>query len=422
MKSDYDVLIVGAGMVGASLALALSPLPLRIAVVEKTLFNLDTIPNLESKPIALNYASSRILQNLLPWEELSVYANPIEQVHISETGCFSVARIKAKTMGVSALGYVIPAAVLGSIFANALMQLAKASKPLRLDLYHPAQCNHLVKKQQTWEAQITTAAGELQTISARLVVAADGSDSVVRRLLGIKVKNEKEGQMALMTRLKLARHHHHTAYQRFTPSGVIAALPLLGNQVGFVYTAVKHQIEEQQLLSNSEFLAWVQSLFAYRLGQFLESGPLHVYPIKSFIAEPQVQAGLILLGNAAHTLSPIAAQGLNLALQDMAELADLIVKAFVAKKDLADASISQAYLQVRLPAQKQLIGLTENLSTLFQEKFMPLTLIRNSGLLAFDLVSPLKRNVSRHLMGIHGRLPALVRGIAHQQEEKYVKI
>lgn len=421
-KRDYDILIIGAGMVGTSLALALSHLPLRIAIIEKTSFNLDITPNLDSKPIALNYASSRILKNLIPWADLSAYANPIEQVHISEAGCFAAARIKAKAMGVAALGYVMPADLLGCVFTKALMPLAKGSKSLRLDLFNPAQCQALLRKEQAWEVHITTATGELQTISARLVVAADGSDSIVRQLLGIKVQAQSEGQMALVTTLKLARHHHHTAYQRFTLQGVMAALPLLGNQVGFVCTAPQHQIKERQSLSKSEFLAWVQSLFAYRLGQFLESGPLRSYPIKSFIAEPQAQAGLILLGNAAHTLSPIAAQGLNLALQDMAELADRIAKAFVAKKDLADPAISQAYLAARLPVQKQLIGLTENLGRLFQEKFRPLTLIRNSGLLAFDLVSPLKQNISRRLMGTHGRLSPLVRGIASQQEEEHVKI
>ncbi|BBB14969.1 2-polyprenyl-6-methoxyphenol 4-hydroxylase [Candidatus Rickettsiella viridis] len=421
-KRDYDILIMGAGMVGTSLALALSHLPLRIAIIEKTSFNLDITPNLDSKPIALNYASSRILKNLIPWTDLSAYANPIEQVHISEAGCFAAARIKAKAMGVSALGYVIPASLLGCAFTKALIPLTEGSKPLRLDLFNPAQCQALLKNEQVWEAHITTETGELQTISARLVVAADGSDSIVRQLLGIKVQAQSKGQMALVTTLKLARHHHHTAYQRFTSQGVMAALPLLGNQVGFVCTAPQHQIEERQSLSKSEFLAWVQSLFAYRLGQFLESGSLRSYPIKSFIAEPQAQAGLILLGNAAHTLSPIAAQGLNLALQDMAELADRIAKAFVAQKDLADSSISQAYLAARLPAQKQLIGLTENLGRLFQEKFRPLTLIRNSGLLAFDLVSPLKQNISRRLMGTHGRLSPLVRGIAPQQEEEHVKI
>lgn len=422
MKQDYDILIIGAGIIGTTLALALSHLPLRIAIIEKKPLDLKAVPELDSKPIALNYASHCILQSLIAWDNLLSYANPIHEIHISEAHCFAAARIRAKALGVSALGYIIPASVLAWTFTKALLPLTEGSKPVHLDLFNPARCQALLKKGQAWEAHVMTDTGKLQILSGRLVVAADGSDSIVRQLLGIKVQEQQEEQMALTTTLKLARHHRHTAYQRFTAHGVMAALPLSGNQVGFVCTATPIQIRELQALSESDFLKWVQSLFAYRLGQFLASGPLSIYPIKSFIAELQAQAGLILLGNAAHTLSPVAAQGLNLALQDVAELADIIAKAFAAKKDLADAYISRTYLQVRVPVQKQLIGLTKNLPGLFQKKFRALTLIRNSGLLAFDLISPLKRNVARRLMGTYGRLSPLARGITPLQEEKNGKI
>ncbi len=419
---DYDILIIGAGIVGVSLVLALSHLPLRIALIEQAPLNqTDSAPVTESKPIALNYASVRILQTLIPWLDLSACANPIEAVHISEQGCFAAARITAKEMAVTALGYVVPGAQLGWILTKALFQENKTSRQLALDIFNPAQCQALIKKAHTWEAVITEK-GEAKTICARLVIAADGSHSVVRQLLDIAIKKQSEGQAALVTTLNLARHHHHIAYQRFTTQGIIALLPLLGNKVGFVWTAPQPIIEELQLLTESEFLVRVQSLFAYRLGYFLESGPLNIYPIKSFIAESQVQPGLILLGNAAHTLSPIAAQGLNLALQDMAELADILTQAFNMKKDLMDPSIGQRYLAARLPLQKQLIRFSENLGNVFKQKFGPLTFIRNGGLLAFDLITPLKINTSRRLMGISGRLSPLVRGLAYQQEKKYVEI
>ncbi len=192
--------------------------------------------------------------------------------------------------------------------------------------------------------------------------------------------------------------------------------------MGLVWTAEQSVIDELQLLTESDFLMRLQTVFAYRLGEFLERGKLSVYPVKSFIAELQAQPGLVLLGNAAHTLSPIAAQGLNLALQDMAELTDILTEAFHAKKDLADPSISQTYLAARLPVQKQWMGFTENLASLFKQKFAPLTLLRNSGLLTFDLVFPFKRNIARRLMGIFGRLPPLVRGSSYQREEEHVEI
>lgn len=423
MNQDYDILIIGAGIVGMSLVLALSHLPFRVALIEQAPINpTDSMLTAESKPIALNYASVRLLQTLLLWADLAAYANPIESVHISEQACFAAARIKAKEMGVSALGYVIPAAQLAWVLTKALLQLTKTSKQLSLDIFNPAQCQKLLKTEQGWEAHVTTKENELKTISARLVIAADGSNSIVRKLVDIDVKAQNEGQMALVTTLKLTRHHQHSAYQRFTDQGVIATLPLLGNKVGLVWTGAQTQIEELQSLTESDFLARLQSLFAYRLSRFLERRPCSVYPIKSFIAEPQAQAGLILLGNAAHTLSPIAAQGLNLALQDMAELVDILIKAFRMQKDWMDPSIGRSYLMARLPAQKQLLKFTENLASLFKQKFGPLTLMRNSGLLAFDLVAPFKRNVSRRLMGMQGRLPPLVCGVSYQQEEEYVEI
>ncbi len=424
MKQHYDILIVGAGIVGSSLVLALSHLPLRIALIEKTPVSFNSlIPTTEGKAIALNHASVRILQSLTPWTEVSAYANPIEAVHISEQGCFASARIKAKEMGVSALGVVVPAARLGWTLRKALVQLAaQTSKRLNLTLFNPAQCQALLKTEQGWEALVTTKEGLLQTLCAPLMIAADGANSIVRQLLAINVEIQSEGQMALVTTLNLARHHQHIAYQRFTEQGILACLPLLDNKVGFVWTATKPIIEERQSLTEPEFLACLQQLFAYRLGRFLARGPLSIYPIKSFMAEPQAQAGLILLGDAAHTLSPIAAQGLNLALQDMADLVDILTKVVAAKKELADPSITQTYLAARLPRQKQLLRFTENLTKLFKHKFLPLTLLRNSSLLAFDLVTPVKRNASRHLMGIHGRLPSLVRGLVYQQEEEYVEI
>lgn len=415
MKTDYDIIIVGAGIVGTSLALALAHLPLQIAVLEKIPFNsTDSIPEPQGKPIALHYASSCILQTLIPWLDLAAYGNPINAVHISEAACFATGRITAQEIGVSALGYVISATQLAWICIKALLHVAKSNvKKSTLTLFNPAYCQALVRTKQVWETHVVTSQTESLTITAPLLIAADGSHSLVRHLLGIGIQQKSTDQLALVTSLHLARHHRHIAYQRFIDEGIVACLPLLGNRVGFIWTAVQAVIDPLQSLTESDFLDRVQSLFGYRLGKFLASDPLHVYPIKSFIAERQAQSGLILLGNAAHTLSPIAAQGLNLALHDMAELANILTHAFHKQTSFADPEISQAYLAARSRAQKQVMGFTKNLSCLFNQTFGPLTLLRNSGLLAFDCFSPLKRTISRRLMGIHGRLPPLVRGFIH---------
>lgn len=418
MKQDYDILIVGAGIVGSSLALALSNLPLKVALIEKMPFKCNSVLPLNSKPIALNVSSIRILQTLSLWPALAPYANPIESVHISQQGYFAQSRISAKDMGVPQLGCVIPAARLGKEFIKALTQRAasKTSLQASLDLFNPAECQAIKKLEQGWEVTLTQQDEKL-IIYPRLVIAADGSDSTVRNLLNIDIKTRRKSEAALTTMLDISRHHRHIAYQRFTDNGIIACLPLIDDKIGVVWTAAEQTINELRLLPAADFLEKLQQHFSYRFGKLLLNTKPQVYTLKSFIAETQAQPGLILLGNAAHTLLPIAAQGLNLALQDMSELADIIANALSTKKDLADPSLSLSYLNARLTVHKQVMRFTEQLVERFQTGSKSLTFIYNNGLLAMDLFSPCKRNLSRRLMGIHGRLPNLIRGLTLKQEE-----
>jgi 2-octaprenyl-6-methoxyphenol hydroxylase len=417
MKQDYDILIVGAGIVGTSLALSLSHLPLRIALIEQSPFkSFDAPLASESKPIALNLASLRILQTLDVWSALEVYANPIQCVHISKSACFAQSRITAKELGVPQLGAVIPAARLGNELTKALLQVA-ASKTAQgiLDLYNPACCESISRHEGIWQVVFNHLQNEKKIIYPRLIIAADGTHSTVRSLLNIDSKLSSTSEAALTTCIDISRHHQHIAYQRFTQQGIIACLPLLGNKIGLVWTSERQTIETLQNLTESEFLANVQQQFSYRFSKLLHYTKPQVYTLKSGISESQAQAGLILLGNAAHTLLPIAAQGLNLGLQDMAECVDLIANAWEQRKDLADASLALSYLKSRLTAQRQIISFTEQLTRL--QTRGPLTFIYNNGLLAMDLLSPFKKSLSRRLMGMHGRLPRLTRGLTLQQEE-----
>lgn len=420
LKQDYDILIVGAGVVGSSLALALSNLPLRIALIEKKPFKEDAklSDNLHNdKPIALNAASIQILQTLSLWPALLPCANPIESVHISQQGYFAQSRINAKQLGIPQLGYVVPAAGLGAECTKALIQCSinKIPKAASLDLFNPAQCQAINKLPQTWEVTFTQQQ-EKFIIYPRLIVAADGSDSTVRKLLNIGIKISSETKAALVATLTMSCHHQHIAYQRFTDSGIIACLPLVGNKIGLVWTATKPIIDALPDLLLTDFVEKLQQHFNYRFGKLNCDNKPQIYPLKSFIAEIQAQPGLVLLGNAAHTLLPVAAQGLNLALQDMSVLADIIADSLLTKKDVAGAGLSHAYLNARLSIQKQIIGFTEQLEQL-QTRFKPLTFIYNNGLLAMDILPVCKRSLSRRLMGTHGRLSRLIRGLTLEQEE-----
>lgn len=410
MKQDYDILIVGAGIVGTSLALALLDLPLRIALIEQSSFKtLDISLFSESKPIALNLASLRIFQALNVWSALEAYANPIKSVHISKQACFTQSRINAKDFGVSELGTVIPAACLGHQLTKALLQNVASNKKLGcLDLYNPASCESIERLGGAWQV-IVSGQKEKKIIYPRLIIGADGTYSTVRKLLNIGLKTKPFSEAALTSFIDTSLHHQDIAYQRFTNQGIIACLPLRNNKIGLVWTSEQPLLETLQNLTELDFLENLQRHFSYRFGKLLHYTKPQIYALKSCVAEVQAQAGLILLGNAAHTLLPVAAQGLNLGLQDMAECVDLIGKA-MGQYHLGDARLAQSYLKSRLTAQRQIIGFTEQLTRL-QTQSGPLTFIYNNGLLAMELLSPCKRNLSRRLIGIHGRLPRLIRGL-----------
>ncbi|EDP47034.1 FAD-dependent monooxygenase [Rickettsiella grylli] len=424
MKPEYDILIVGAGIVGSSLALALSALPLRIGLIEQFPFNsLEETLSLPSKPIALNLASLRILKALKVWPALEPYANPIFRVKVSQQGYFGQLKISAEELGVPQLGAVIPAARLGMELIKALCRLKAPHRAQgSLDLYNPATCVSIHKPKTHWQVVLQTFQNEKKTIHARLIIAADGTDSTVRTLLKIGLKMNSTVERALMTFIESSRHHQHHAYQRFTQEGIIACLPLRENKIGLVWTSEQQTIETLQNLMESEFLERVQQHFSYRFGKLLNYSKPQIYSLKKGVSECQAQAGLLLLGNAAHTLLPIAAQGLNLGLYDMAECVDVITNALKANTDLGDKHVAHAYLQARVSSQQHIIRLTERLKRL-QPRFGPLTFIYNNGLLTMDLIPRAKRNLSHRLMGTHGRLPRLVRGLTLQQEEyEYAKI
>lgn len=424
MNKRYDVVIIGTGLVGSSLALALTKHRLRVALVEQR--PLPVQPPVErgaSKPIALNYASVAILKNLGLWSKVAAQASPIQTVHISEQGTLASTQIQSQALGVTALGQTVPAAQLGWAFTQSLQQALTKGK---LDIWNPAVCQRLSAHPCGWAVTIQTETTQ-QTIEATLVIATDGAGSTARQLMGIPIEKEKtlsSHQQALVTTLHTTQPHNQIAYQRFTQQGILAFLPLVNkNRVGFVWTASTAVIESLTQLNDAAFLSQVQSLFPKRLGTFYAKEALQTHPLEMFMAKPQAQPGFILLGNAAHTLLPIAAQGLNLALHDMAVLVDQILTACEANQPLSHPSLSENYLKQRLPAQQQIMAFTQRLAKIFSPRVQSLTFLRNSGLLVFDLIPPFKKAVSRRLMGIQGRLPTLIRGtVSYQQEETYAEI
>jgi 2-octaprenyl-6-methoxyphenol hydroxylase len=310
----YDVVIVGGGMVCASLALALENSSLNIAIVEAAPWQTNQQPSYDDRGIALSYGSQRIFETMDVWQQLKPSCTPIQHIHVSDRGHFGVTRLHAENENVPALGQVITARDLGQTLVT------KLSKQTHLSLFSPASVIGLSHSENV--AEVTLDNG--QTLKTKLVVAADGSQSSIRKLLDIQALEYDYKQTAITANVSTERPHQNWAYERFTDTGPIALLPLSENRSSLVWTV--NTGHEQAILKSDddEFLNLLQQRFGYRLGRFTKVGQRNSYPLKLVQADQAIQQRIVLIGNAAHSLHPIAGQGFNLGLRDVAVLADII--------------------------------------------------------------------------------------------------
>lgn len=402
--NDFDVLIVGGGMVGASLACALAQRPLRIGVVESFPFGAATQPSYDDRSIALAYGTRRIFEGMGLWQEIAAMAAPIEHIHVSDRGHFGATRLRAEAGGFEALGYVVESRALGRVFAAALDALP------RVDLISPARVAAIESGSGHMRVGIEQEAGP-RVVTARLVVGADGADSSVRRWSGIDVRRTEYGQSAIIANLTPEYPHRNVAYERFTDSGPLALLPMTDARCALVWTVRTEQCEALLALDDAEFLARLQGRFGARLGHLRRIGARASYPLALVRACRYTAPRLALIGNAAHTLHPIAGQGFNLGLRDVAALAEVISDAAAAGQDIGAPDVLARYEEWRRRDQRQVLRTTDGLVRLFSNDFPPLVLARTAGMLLVDLVPPAKRMLMRRAMGLAGRQPRLARGL-----------
>ena len=417
MACDYDILIVGGGMVGATMAYALSPLPLRIGVIEAVPFKSASQPSYDDRAIALAYGSARIFEAMGLWHRFADKVSPIKKIHVSDRGHFGVTRIDAAEEKVGALGYVMENRVIGAVLSEELPKLEN------VDLICPATVTNVEMDESQARLNIERD-GQQQQLSARLVIAADGGNSVVRQLLDIPTHSWDYGQAAVIANVTPERHHRGLAYERFTDTGPVAMLPNAyaetddPNRCSLVWT-VRSGDEARVLgLSDEAFLAELQSRFGYRLGELQKVGRRNAYPLKLVRAKQQVRSRLALIGNAAHTLHPIAGQGFNLGQRDVAVLADVLAAALANGEDIGAEAVMQRYADWRHWDHKKVIGFTDGLARLFSNPLAPVALARNIGLFAIDVVPPLKRMLSRQTLGLAGKLPRLAMGLPLKQRDQ----
>ncbi len=404
MSTDYDVAIVGGGLAGASLACALSGHGLRLAMIEPFPFLSGDAPGYDDRTIALAEGSRRIFSGMGLWARIESAATPIREIHVSEQGRFGVARINAREQGVAALGYVTPARAIGEALNARLAELPD------LTMLSPAKFETLEVDADRVRLTVSEQR-DTRTVSAALVVASDGSRSRVRESLGIGVREWRYGQSAIIANLTTAQPHHNVAYERFTASGPLALLPIDGSRCALVCTVDEHRAPQLVAMPESEFLEFLQQRFGNRLGRFLRIGKRQLHRLTYLRSSEHYRPRVAVIGNAAQTLHPVAGQGFNLGLRDVAVLAEVVCNTHRLRGDVGGDEVLRRYADWRSGDQGRTAGFTDLLVRVFGNPLLPLRLARNAGLLAFDQVPPLKRLLVRNAMGLAGRLPRLARGI-----------
>ena len=380
-ERQVDILIVGGGLVGATLMLALADLGYSTLLVDAKPLTSRVHEDFDARTLALAPASIRILQTLAIWPLLQDYATAIKTIHVSERHCFGSAHLHGEEL--DPLGYVVE------------MQYINRA------LYHLLDPQHIIAPAELialnygeGRATVSTVSGDLN-LHARLIIAADGADSSVRQLCGLPTQIKDYGQHAIVANIGLARSHQQHAYERFTSSGPLALLPALP------------PADAERLLISSEpdFLNTLQYTFGYRLGRFVKVGQRTIYPLRQVIMSQQAIASVVFVGNAAHTLHPVAGQGFNLGLRDVATLAQCIAHA-----GLGPAMLQQ-YQQARRHDQVAITHFTDGLIKLFTSRAPGLAAMRSAGLIALDNSSILKNVLARYARGFAGVTPDLVCGI-----------
>jgi 2-octaprenyl-6-methoxyphenol hydroxylase len=407
VSDSFDIAIVGGGMVGASLAVALKGLDTRVALIEAVPHGAATQPSFDERTTALSNGSRRILETLGVWPDVAAAATPIAKIHVSDRGHFGFARIDAAEQGLPALGYVVPNRLLGS----ALWSQLRNSDDVRV--YCPAEVSRVVGGQDSVELEVAAAGGDKCVIKTQLVVAADGIESAVRDAFGVAADVRDYEQTAVITTVLPRRFHEYVAYERFTASGPLALLPLTDGRCTLVLTLSRALAEAAMGWSDQEFLTELQHRFGFRLGRFLKVGRRFAYPLSLTRARRTSARRCVIVGNAAQGLHPVAGMGFNLGLRDVASLAELVAEhcGDPTSRDLGSAALLSAYDAWRAADRREIIAFTDGLVRLFSNPLGAVQRLRNLGLLAFDLMPPAKAALSSLSTGAAGRVPKLARGV-----------
>jgi 2-octaprenyl-6-methoxyphenol hydroxylase len=405
---EVDIAIAGGGMVGASLALALCGSGKRVLLVEAVAADAAEQPSFDDRTSALGNGSRRILETLGVWPQLAAHAGAVREIRVSHAGHFGGACLSAAEQGLAALGYVVPNRQLGAALWQQL-----AARP-EIQVRRPARVQQVELRAQGVRLRLAATSPGAQPgveaeclVGARLVVAADGAHSPVRAAAGISATVEDYRQVAVVVHVATDRPAAGTAYERFTPTGPLAILPLADGRYTVVWTLAPDHARQAQALDEAAFNAELQQAIGWRIGRITRSGARAAYPLQLSRADAMAGPRTVLVGNAAQALHPVAGQGFNLGLRDAALLAQILASA----PDPGAAAVLEDFERRRAADRRGMIGFTDGLVRLFASERPGLALARNIGLQLFDLAPTAKRALSRISWGFGGEAPRLLRGL-----------
>jgi len=396
-----DIAIVGGGLAGASLAVALAPLGYDIKIIEAVAYKATEQPSYDDRTLAISHSSRRILSGIGLWETLEADATAIRRIYITELARPGRVLLDSAEMGLTGFGHVVEARRFGVAVTGVLERTGN------IELISPASVKEIEIGGPGTRLRLESSTG-VKALEARLVVAADGANSFIRRRLQIPTKEHDYGQTAIICNITPQIAHEGRAFECLTQTGPFAVLPHTGTRCGLVWSVATAEAKEILALDEATFLSRAQDRFGMQLGALLKAGKRTAYPLKLVHASEDVRERLVILGNAAHAIHPIGAQGFNLALRDAAVLAEIL--ADDDQGDPGETGLLHTYSAWRQQDQRATIATSDTMTRLFSNPSPFAAGLRTTGLIAHAISPSLRRYSAIKAMGYRGRVPRLALG------------
>jgi len=413
-SSEYDLIIVGGGLTGASLAVALADSNLRIAVVEAYAPDASAQPGYDERTIALTYSSRHIYDQIGVWDNaLAEEACAIESIHISNKGHLGLTRLSCQDACTPALGYVVPTRALGAALHRRIAETGN------IQLFCPFEALQVDTQADHASIVIKNGDNEQPRLQADLIVIADGGRSPLLDTLGFNRNKKAYAQSALLSIVRSNISHRHKAYERFMQDGPLALLPMTGQRFAVVWTLDRLNLARISALSDDDYIAELQVAFGTRAGLFSDPSPRKTYPLTQSLLDTPYRERVVALGNAAHTVHPVAGQGFNLGLRDVAALTELIFETLGEQGDIGKQSLLEAYQQARQRDTQRVAQFTDGLLKIFNHTSPLLGAGRSLGLFAVENLPFIKRALLRRSMGLDRQQPKLARGLTVSRHTKH---